>query len=170
MGDKMDNKKVVYKKSYVSYSDYVEGNTVRKRNALEVPQKEQRTYVDNQRVSTSRDTYRNREKALRMSASYVIILAVCSILMVGMCYKYLSLRNDISDKTASVAAMKVNIESLKAQNDSLDYTINSYMDIANISKIATEELGMVQAGQNQIRFYNSTDSEYMKQFFDIPKN
>src|SRR5574344_2567885 len=132
LGDKMD-KKVVYKKNYVSYSDYVEGNAVRKRSTLEVPQKEQRTYVDNKRISTSKETYRNREKALRMSASYVIILAVCSILMVGMCYQYLSLRNDISSKTSKVAALKVNIESLKAQNDSLDYAVNSYMDIANIA-------------------------------------
>lgn len=162
--------RTVNRKNYISYNDYIEGNAVRKENVVEVPQRRERTYIDNQRVSTSKNIYRNREKALHMSASYVGVLAICSILMCVVCAKYLSLRDEVTRKTESIADLEMKTESLKAQNDSLDYTINSFMDIANISKIAKEELGMIQAGKDQISFYDSSESEYMKQYKDIPTN
>lgn len=162
--------RTVNRKNYISYNDYIEGNAVRKENVVEVPQRRERTYIDNQRVSTSKNIYRNREKALHMSASYVVVLAICSILMCVVCAKYLSLRDEVTRKTESIADLEMKTESLKAQNDSLDYTINSFMDIANISKIAKEELGMIQAGKDQISFYDSSESEYMKQYKDIPTN
>lgn len=62
-----------YRKNYISYSDYVEGNAVRKvqtapeKNGQAVPVREPRTYVGNKRVTTSQAIYRNREKAKRMS-------------------------------------------------------------------------------------------------------
>ena len=43
------------------------------------------------------------------------------------------------------------------------------MDSANIIKVATEELGMVRASGNQVIYYDSTESEFMKQFADVPK-
>ena len=64
--------------------------------------------------------------------------------------------------------MELKTDSLRAQNDSLDYTINGYKDFDYIAKIATEELGMIRAGQAQISFYTSSESEYMKQYKDIP--
>lgn len=162
--------RTAYKRNYISYNDYIEGNAVRKESVVEVPQRRERTYVDNQRVNTSKNIYRNREKALHMSASYVIVLAVCSILMCVVCAKYLSLRDEVTMKTENIADLEIKIESLKARNDSLDYSINSFMDIENISKIAKEELGMIQAGKDQISFYESSESEYMKQYKEIPAN
>lgn len=162
--------RTAYRKNYISYNEYVEGSAVRKEKVVEIPQRESRTYIDNQRVTTSKSIYRNREKALHMSASYVMVLAICSILMCVVCAKYLSLRDEVTQKTESIATLEMKTESLKAQNDSIDYSINSYMDIAYISKVATEELGMIQAGKDQISFYESSESEYMKQYKEIPTN
>lgn len=159
-----------YKKNYISYNEYIEGNAVRKEKVVEMPQREERTYVDNRRVTTSKSAYRNREKALHMSASYVFILAVCSIMMCVVCAKYLSLRDEVTSKTEAVAELEMKTEALKARNDSIDYTINSYMDIDYISRVASEELGMVRAGKDQISFYESSESEYMKQYKEIPVN
>ena len=39
----------------------------------------------------------------------------------------------------------------------------------NIYKIATEELGMVYANKDQVRMYNKTESEYVRQYEDIPE-
>ena len=38
-----------------------------------------------------------------------------------------------------------------------------------IYKIATEELGMVYANKDQVRMYNKTESEYVRQYEDIPE-
>lgn len=161
-------KQVEFKKNYVSYSDYVQGNAVRKINTVEVPENAPRTYVGNERVNTTRETYRNREKALRMNLSYVMVLGVCCMILMAVCVKYLSLQDSISTRKASIVSIESNINTLKSQNDAVDFSINSYMDIENIAKIATEELGMIRATENQISFYNNTEHEYMKQFKDIP--
>ena len=161
------NAKNNYKKNYISYSDYVEGNVVKKANAQELPVREPRTYVGDKRIS-SRSLYKNRERALRMSAGYVAVLVICCICMAVVCANYLSLRDEITSKKANIAALELDIEALKAQNDSMDYAINSYIDIEYISKVAKEELGMVQAGKDQISFYNKSESEYMKQYNEVP--
>lgn len=162
--------RTAYRKNFISYQEYVEGNAVRKEAITEVPQRTERTYVDNQRVNTSKSTYRNREKALHMSAPYVVVLAVCTVMMFATCSKYLSLRDEISSKSTMIADIEMQTANLKSHNDNLNYTINSYMDIEYISRVATEELGMIQAGKDQISFYESSESEYMKQYKEIPTN
>lgn len=161
------NAKNNYKKNYISYSDYVEGNVVKKASVQELPAREPRTYVGDKRIS-SRSLYKNRERALRMSAGYVAVLVICCICMACVCANYLSLRDEITAKKVNIAALELDIEALKAQNDSMDYAINSYIDIEYISKVAKEELGMVQAGKDQISFYNKSESEYMKQYNEVP--
>lgn len=156
--------RTVYRKNYISYQEYVEGNVVRKQAVPEIPQRTERTYIDNKRVNTSKSAYRNREKALHMSAPYVFILAVCTVMMFAICSKYLSLRDEISTKSTMIAEIEMQTANLKSRNDNLDYTINSYMDIDYITKVATEELGMIKAGKEQISFYESSESEYMKQY------
>ena len=161
------NRKNNHINNYINYSDYVEGNVVRKANVQELPAREPRTYVRDKRIP-SKSLYRNRERALRMSAGYVAVLVICCIFMAGVCADYLSLRDEITAKKANIATLELDIETLKAQNDSMDYAINSYMDIEYISKVAKEELGMIQAGKDQISFYNKSESEYMKQYNEVP--
>ena len=69
---------------------------------------------------------------------------------------------------ADIVSLESDINTLKSQNDALDYSINSFMDIEYITKVAMEELGMIRATEHQISFYNNTENEYMKQFKDIP--
>ena len=44
------------------------------------------------------------------------------------------------------------------------------MDLDHVYKVATEELGMVYANKNQILLYDKTESEYVRQYEDIPKH
>ena len=50
----------------------------------------------------------------------------------------------------------------------MDYEINGYVDVDYVLRVATEELGMINAREDQIKFYDSSDTEYMKQLYDIP--
>ena len=51
----------------------------------------------------------------------------------------------------------------------METRINTSIDLDNIYKIATEELGMVYANKDQVRMYNKTESEYVRQYEDIPE-
>ena len=50
------------------------------------------------------------------------------------------------------------------------YICVSYLKLQSyVYKVATEELGMVYANKDQVRLYNKTESEYVRQYEDIPE-
>ena len=57
----------------------------------------------------------------------------------------------------------------KGDNDALLTRINTSVDLDYVYKVATEELGMVYANKDQVRLYNKTESEYVRQYEDIPE-
>ncbi len=141
---------------------YLDGNAVRKIAA--VPERREERRIGTQEVPATRE---KRERAPRMSAKYLALLGICSVAMFGTCTKYLKLKDQVTDKTAAISTIAMKTESVKAQNDAIDYSINGYKDTANIAEQA-KSIGMIQAGKDQTRFYQSSESEYMKQYKDIP--
>ena len=55
------------------------------------------------------------------------------------------------------------------ENDALETSINTSVDLNKIYEIATKELGMVYARKNQVLLYDKTESEYVRQYEDIPE-
>lgn len=142
---------------------YVTGNTARQLEV--VPERK----AEQPKKELSHAARRNREKASQMSIGYVMFLSVVTIVAVYVCVTYLKLHSDISATSSNVTKLKSEINALQVENDALGYSINSYTDVDNIVRIATEELGMVQASKSQVSFYKSSESEYMKQFTDVPE-
>ena len=68
------------------------------------------------------------------------------------------------------ALLEQQLEQLRSENDALQTRINTDMDLDHIYKVATEELGMVYANRNQVLLYDKTESEYVRQYEDIPKH
>ena len=62
------------------------------------------------------------------------------------------------------------MEALKAENDALETSINTYVDLDHIYDVATKELGMGYASKNQILLYDKTESEYVRQYEDVPEH
>ena len=62
------------------------------------------------------------------------------------------------------------IEQLRSNNDALQTRINTQIDLDHVYKVATEELGMVYANKDQVILYDKTESEYVRQYEDIPEN
>ena len=62
------------------------------------------------------------------------------------------------------------MEHLKSENDALQTRIDTYVDLDHVYQVATEELGMVYANKDQILLYNKTESEYVRQYEDLPKH
>ena len=66
--------------------------------------------------------------------------------------------------------LELKLENLKSENDALQTRIDTYVDLDHVYKVATEELGMVYANKDQILLYDKTESEYVRQYEDIPKH
>ena len=132
--------------------DYVvEGNTVRQ---LE------RVYREPFSRTVSETVRKNREKAAHMNVGYVaFLLLMAGILFVG-CTAYINLRNQITEK---VAAMKL------ANDEEYDRIMGS-VDMEEIKKIAMNELHMKYPDSGQVsNMIESTDSDYVRQYKEIPK-
>ena len=69
-----------------------------------------------------------------------------------------------------IETMEAHLEKLKAENDALETSINTSIDLNKIYEIATKELGMVYAKKNQVLLYDKTESEYVRQYEDIPEH
>ena len=138
--------------------EYVEGNTVRKVERVPRYEEQERGHQQKRNVSHTVTVRRNQEKALQMNLFSVLLLTVAVICTLYICVSYLKLQSSVTA-----------IEKLKGDNDALLTRINTSVDLDYVYKVATEELGMVYANKDQVRLYNKTESEYVRQYEDIPE-
>ena len=68
----------------------------------------------------------------------------------------------------NIETQEEQLEALKSENDALQTAINTDVDLDHIYEVATNELGMVYADRNQVIRYKKTESEYVRQYEDIP--
>ena len=149
------------------YNTYIEGNTVRKA----APERQyERIAPKKQRRPVSAAVRRNRAKALYMDAPYVVALTIAAVCTLFLCINYIQLQSSITAKVKNIAKGEQEIKNLKAENDALETRIKTSVDLDYVYKVATEELGMVYANKDQVRLYNKTESEYVRQYEDIPEN
>ena len=141
---------------------YVNGTAARQ---LELPERPLERREQRHTVTTRR----NQERTLPMDLPFVIMLTIAAILTLYLCVNYLQLQSTVAARLNNIEALEKSIETLKAENDALETRINTSVDLDYVYKVATEELGMVYANKNQVRLYNRTESEYVRQYEDIPE-
>lgn len=113
---------------------------------------------------------RNQERALHMDLPYVIMLTIASVFTLCLCINYLHVQSSITARMHNIEKMETRLEQLKTSNDDLQTSINTSIDLNKIYDIATKELGMVYAKKDQVLLYDKTESEYVRQYEDIPKH
>ena len=144
----------------------VDGNTVRK-EAWEQPAGRQERRQDPRRRMQLR---RRQERALYMDLPYVVVLTIAAICALGICVNYLHMQSAMTKQMDGIETLEQKVETLKAENDALETRINTSVDLDYVYKVATEELGMVYAGKDQVVLYDNTESEYIRQNEDINEN
>ena len=71
-------------------------------------------------------------------------------------------------RLSRIETLEQQVENQRAENNTLETRINTSVNLDHIYKVATEELGMVYAGKDQVLLYDQTESEYIRQNEDIP--
>ncbi len=146
---------------------YVEGNTARKLRPTPAPGVRRTQEV---RRSVNYTVRRNQEKALQMDLPFVVMLTIAAICTLYLCVNYLHVQSSITSRIHNIEILEQDLEVLKSENDALETSINTYVDLDYVYEVATQELGMVYANKNQVIMYNKTESEYVRQYDDIPKH
>ncbi|MCI8512658.1 MAG: cell division protein FtsL [Lachnospiraceae bacterium] len=151
-------------------TSYVHGSAAPRLESPAVRQQEPKQQKPKKRNAALTATVRrNQEKALQMNLPYVLALTVAAICTLYLCVSYLQLQSSITARLKHIESLEESIEAMKVENDALETRINTSVDLDYIYKVATEELGMVYANKNQVKLYNKTESEYVRQYEDIPE-
>lgn len=157
-----------------SYS-YVDGNTVRKvQPAVETDREkslreEQREYaLEMERKKRRRQMRMQREKMRNMDLFSVLFLSLAIFLTAYVCVGYLEAQSKLTSMSKQVADMERNIINIKQENKVAAEEIFTEVDLDYVYKRATGKLGMVHPNENQIITYESTDSDSVKQYGEIP--
>jgi cell division protein FtsL len=100
-------------------------------------------------------------------ASFVFLVAAV-LVTVAVCFGYLYVQSGITTMKNQVVNLQLEISQTKQENQEAYEKIMDSVDLAEVYAIATGELGMTQAVDNQVYKYNNSKSNMVKQYSDIP--
>ncbi len=158
---------------------YVDGNTVRKvqtQQSIERhTQRRRQMELERERIYKEREKQykaqqeRLRNKTVVMDAPFLIAFSIAMVCTLVLCFSYIRLQTEINTRISSIESMKQQLDTLKSENAALQNSIDTSLDLDRIYRVATQELGMVYADDSQTITYDKTESEYVRQYEDIPK-
>ena len=151
------------------YYTYIDGNTVRRAQALpdERQEKIQREREE-RRIRNKRLAKHNRERELRMNRGYLIFSSVAVGITCVVCAAYIQLQSQMTTRMGNISTLEKEIADLKTDNDTTLKRINTSIDLNKIKEEAMGKLGMVYADEDQVVYYNIDDTDFMTQYEEIP--
>ena len=157
------NKRTGY--SVSSRSAYEYGSTARQLNTAQPLRRDEET-------EESREQRKARQKQIRrnnkINLMYTMVVASVAAVVFFICYQCLNVQAVAKANSDKIIELKSTLNSLKDDNDALESDINASIDYNALYDTAVNELGMVYPGKDQVITYNSKESEYVKQYKDVP--
>ena len=98
----------------------------------------------------------------------MLFLALTAVIYI--IYNYLYLTASIDTHKDNIVSLETRLEQLKNENDALEQSIDTSVDLNYVYDVAINELGMVHAGENNTIRYDKTESGYVRQYESITKN
>ena len=154
-------------------SQYVYGNlalkpeTITERPYRYEEERTRRQQSQKRAKAKTKSARRAREEALSIDAPYVVMFSIALVVSLFFVWNYLHLKSSITSSIKTIETQEKMIEQLKSENDALESSIDSYVDLQYVFNVATNELGMVYADNDQIIRYNKTENGYVRQNEDI---
>ena len=157
-----------YDKNNTRGNAYVYGNAVRKTAVEPVRTPERKNGVNEQERRERIQRHKEIQRVHRMNFLYTLAVIGVATLIFVLCFQYLQLQSAVKKNAADVAKMEARLSQMTSENDINEVEINGNINYDNILSEAINELGMVYPSRNQVVQYNSAESEYVKQFSQIP--
>lgn len=158
-------------------NSYVDGNTVRK-----VKRQQSRNYetADRRRIRHQimmaememdhrSQQARLRRKSRAVDVPFLVLMVIACSVSFLICFNYVQIRSETNARVDSIMEKKQELENLRLQNAALQNSIDTSVDLNEIYRVATQELGMVYPQQGDIIKYNKTESGYVRQYDNIQK-
>lgn len=149
-----------------SGTSYIDGNTVRKLNAVPQRQREQEQHE----IPSHRRQEQVRPKTLSgINLASLLVLCIAIIATLYMCVEYLKLQNNVSQMDSKIITMENRLTDMTKANVAAYETINKKYNLDYVYKVAVKDLGMVYPNKNKVITYKRGKADYVRQYKDIPK-
>ncbi len=155
---------------YAGRADYVSGSAARKLSAAQAaPQVERRRRVETEEEKRERLLREQKiRRANHMNFLYTVAVIGVVVLIFTVCCQYLQSQATAKANAAEVARLQSELTELTIANDELEVRVNAGIDYDAIYNTAVKELGMVHPKKSQVITFDAGESEYVKQYAQIP--
>jgi cell division protein FtsL len=144
----------------------VQEEPVRKKTA---PERRKRPARDYEAERQEKLNKRRIHRASKVNFLYTLGVSAIVITMFVLCVQYLDTQSEVQGNQTAVQELQSQLNDLKTTNDETELKINTDIDYELIYDTAVNELGMIYPDRDQVITYDSTISEYVKQYKDIPQ-
>lgn len=134
---------------------YIYGNTARELSA----EPARRIEREPGRRPQKRPQPARRKRVDKVS---VILIAITFVIVFSVCYYYLQLQSQSTFLGESVVGLENEVMEMEKENSNASQALDQNVDLAEIYKKATKELGMKSAKNNQIFTYESKKSTQVR--------
>lgn len=145
-------------------TSYVEGNTVRKLQAVPDYQREEQYELPSHR----RQEHTRTKSLSGINMASLLVLTVAIIATVYVCVDYLKVQTQVTQMEKQIVSLEKDLLAKTNENDAANEAINTAFDLDYVYKVAVEELGMVYPNKNTVITYQSSKDDYVRQYEDIP--
>ena len=106
---------------------------------------------------------KQKEAALHMDLPYLIVLTLAAVAALAICISLLQVQSQITASLKNIETQEKILEEYKNDNDALEARIEAIVNLDEVYRVATEEMGMVYANKSQVVTYDRTPTEYVRQ-------
>lgn len=110
---------------------------------------------------------RNKERLQVFDWKYTVITAVAVIICAAAALVYLGGRVHLNNLSSEISSLKSEKEELLSEQNALQTEIDKNINLDEIRTFAEEELHMVYPGPEQVIYYNSSTSDYFRQYESV---
>lgn len=105
-----------------------------------------------------------------ISSGAFLFLALATVVCLSFCFRYLKVQSGLTQMKSQAVMLQNEIAQMGADNAEKKQQIMDSVDLAEVYDIATGQLGMVQAVDNQVFRYRNKKSDMVRQYGDIPSS
>lgn len=161
-------KRKTSKKSYVA-NEYMFDNT-----AKLLQQVSEEAWEEERLPKPQEEKKKKVKRHIRVHADQAIdfkslvFLTTALIVVAFLTIDYLQIRSGITEMERRISSLESQLVSITSLNDAAYEKIEASIDLSYIYQAATQKLGMVHANKNQVIPYESTKSDFIRQYGEIP--
>ena len=144
-------------------ANYIHGTSAAADYEIEEPRKRQQPKQHQAKKN------RTKSRVSVVDLPYLVILSVAGIAALSICCNFLKVQSSVTTSLKNIEVYEAKLEALKNENDALESSINTSINLDHVYNVATKELGMVYAHKDQVITYERSESEYVRQNGDIPQ-